>query len=131
MQTMRPPIMGTRHVVSAGHYLAAHAAFEILEAGGNAIDAGVAAGQEAGAHAKHAAPEAQVETGRLHLAVGQRCTEMDVAGRNQGLDGLGGLDAGAELQGRDPLGTIPLRSRDGRARQARGRVDRRRIPPEH
>ena len=44
MMTMRPPIMGTRHVVSAGHYLAAHAAFEILEAGGNAIDAGVAAG---------------------------------------------------------------------------------------
>ncbi|MBC7779664.1 MAG: gamma-glutamyltransferase [Proteobacteria bacterium] len=44
MQTMRPPIMGTRHVVSAGHYLAAHAAFEILEGGGNAIDAGVAAG---------------------------------------------------------------------------------------
>jgi gamma-glutamyltranspeptidase/glutathione hydrolase len=37
-------IMGTRHVVSAGHYLAAHAGFEILEAGGNAIDAGVAAG---------------------------------------------------------------------------------------
>ena len=36
--------MGTRHVVAAGHYLAAHAAFEILEAGGNAIDAGVAAG---------------------------------------------------------------------------------------
>lgn len=37
-------IMGTRHVAAAGHYLAAHAAFEILEAGGNAIDAGVAAG---------------------------------------------------------------------------------------
>lgn len=40
----RPAIMGTRHVVSAGHYLAAHAGFEILEAGGNAVDAGVAAG---------------------------------------------------------------------------------------
>ncbi len=40
----RLTIMGTRHVVAAGHYLAAHAAFEILEAGGNAIDAGVAAG---------------------------------------------------------------------------------------
>jgi gamma-glutamyltranspeptidase/glutathione hydrolase len=40
----RMTIMGTRHVVAAGHYLAAHAAFEILEAGGNAIDAGVAAG---------------------------------------------------------------------------------------
>ena len=40
----RPTIMGTRHVIAAGHYLGAHAGFEILEAGGNAIDAGVAAG---------------------------------------------------------------------------------------
>ena len=40
----RLSIMGTRHVVSAGHYLAAHAGFQVLEAGGNAIDAGVAAG---------------------------------------------------------------------------------------
>jgi gamma-glutamyltranspeptidase/glutathione hydrolase len=37
-------IMGSRHVISAGHYLATHAGFTILEAGGNAIDAGVAAG---------------------------------------------------------------------------------------
>ncbi len=44
MQTTRPPVMGTRHAVAAGHYLAAQAAFEVLEAGGNAIDAGVAAG---------------------------------------------------------------------------------------
>src|SRR5688500_12027927 len=40
----RPTIMGTRHMVAAGHYTAAHIAFQILEAGGNAIDAGVAAG---------------------------------------------------------------------------------------
>ena len=40
----RPAITGTRHMVSAGHYLAAHAGFEILESGGNAIDAGCAAG---------------------------------------------------------------------------------------
>ncbi|MDB5810066.1 MAG: Gamma-glutamyltransferase [Betaproteobacteria bacterium] len=40
----RPTIMGTRHVIAAGHYLAAHAGFKILEAGGNAVDAGVAAG---------------------------------------------------------------------------------------
>ncbi len=40
----RPTIHGTRHAVSAGHYLAASAAFSILEAGGNAIDAGCAAG---------------------------------------------------------------------------------------
>jgi len=44
MASSRMTIMGTRHVISAGHYLAAHAGFEILEAGGNAIDAGVAAG---------------------------------------------------------------------------------------
>lgn len=40
----RPTICGTRHAVSAGHYLAAAAGFTILESGGNAIDAGVAAG---------------------------------------------------------------------------------------
>jgi gamma-glutamyltranspeptidase/glutathione hydrolase len=40
----RPTVYGTRHAVSAGHYLAASAAFSVLEAGGNAIDAGCAAG---------------------------------------------------------------------------------------
>ena len=44
MPTYRPNITGTRHVISAGHHAAAHAGFAILEAGGNAIDAGVAAG---------------------------------------------------------------------------------------
>jgi gamma-glutamyltranspeptidase/glutathione hydrolase len=42
--SLRPTIAGTRHVVSAGHYLATQAAFQVLEGGGNAIDAGVAAG---------------------------------------------------------------------------------------
>lgn len=40
----RPLISGTSHAVSAGHPLAAQAAFRILEAGGNAVDAGAAAG---------------------------------------------------------------------------------------
>jgi len=40
----RPTIMGTRHMVAACQYLAAEAGFKILEAGGNAIDAGVATG---------------------------------------------------------------------------------------
>ena len=44
MKAHRPTIMGTRHMVSACQYLAAEAGFRILEAGGNAIDAGVAAG---------------------------------------------------------------------------------------
>ena len=37
-------LTGTRHMVAAGHYAAAHAGFLVLEAGGNAVDAGVAAG---------------------------------------------------------------------------------------
>jgi gamma-glutamyltranspeptidase/glutathione hydrolase len=40
----RPTVRGTRHVIAAGHYLAAQAGFRVLEGGGNAIDAGVAAG---------------------------------------------------------------------------------------
>lgn len=40
----RPALFGTRHMAVAAHYSAAHAAFAILEAGGNAVDAGVAAG---------------------------------------------------------------------------------------
>lgn len=40
----RPTITGTRHMVSACHYLAAQAGSRVLDAGGNAIDAGVAAG---------------------------------------------------------------------------------------
>jgi gamma-glutamyltranspeptidase/glutathione hydrolase len=44
MTSTRPTLYGTRHAISAGHYLAASAGFAILEAGGNAIDAGCAAG---------------------------------------------------------------------------------------
>ena len=40
----RPALRGTRHMVAAGHYGAAHAAFAVLEAGGNAVDAAVAGG---------------------------------------------------------------------------------------
>ena len=41
---MRPTVYGPRHAVSAGHYLASTAAMAVLENGGNAIDAGCAAG---------------------------------------------------------------------------------------
>ena len=44
IEALRPVIRGHRHAIVAGHYLAAEAGFAILEAGGNAIDAGVAAG---------------------------------------------------------------------------------------
>lgn len=42
--SLRPTLSGTRHMVSANHHLAAQAAFQILEAGGNAVDAGVCGG---------------------------------------------------------------------------------------
>src|SRR5438309_6467168 len=40
----RPCVMGITHTVAAGHYMSAQAGLQMLEAGGNAIDAGVAAG---------------------------------------------------------------------------------------
>ena len=44
IRTYRPLITGTTHMVSTGHYLATAAGYRILEQGGNATDAGVAAG---------------------------------------------------------------------------------------
>ncbi|MEX2529326.1 MAG: gamma-glutamyltransferase [Gemmatimonadota bacterium] len=43
VEPMRPDIFGTRGVVSTGNYRATIAGFEVLRAGGNAFDAGVAA----------------------------------------------------------------------------------------
>ena len=43
-ETARPLTRGTRQAIAAGHHLAARAGFEVLDHGGNAIDAGVAAG---------------------------------------------------------------------------------------
>ena len=43
-QTHRPTVMGQSQMVASGHYLASMAGWRLLEAGGNAVDAGVAAG---------------------------------------------------------------------------------------
>jgi gamma-glutamyltranspeptidase/glutathione hydrolase len=40
----RPNVMAHRHVVVSGHYYASLAGLQVLEAGGNAIDAGIATG---------------------------------------------------------------------------------------
>ena len=44
ISSYRPLITGVTHMVSSGHYLATAAGYRILEQGGNATDAGVAAG---------------------------------------------------------------------------------------
>src|SRR5437762_11765604 len=41
---LQPMFTGARFMISAGHYLATEAGWAVLQAGGNAIDAGVAAG---------------------------------------------------------------------------------------
>jgi gamma-glutamyltranspeptidase/glutathione hydrolase len=41
--SLRPTVMGSRHAVSSGHYLATLAAMRVLDGGGNAVDAGVTA----------------------------------------------------------------------------------------
>ena len=44
MPKYRARLMGTKYAVAAGHYLASQAALQILETGGNVVDAGVAGG---------------------------------------------------------------------------------------
>jgi gamma-glutamyltranspeptidase / glutathione hydrolase len=43
-EAMRPTLVGSEYMISAGHPLVAHVAAQVLERGGTAIDAGVAAG---------------------------------------------------------------------------------------
>lgn len=75
----RPTICGTRHAISAGHYLAAAAGFAILEAGGNAVDAGCAAGLALGV----LQPDLVSVAGVAPILI--RCAD----GQVESIDGLG------------------------------------------
>ncbi|MGI9336202.1 MAG: gamma-glutamyltransferase family protein [Gammaproteobacteria bacterium] len=86
---MRPLLSGTRHLISAGHYLAAHAGFEVLESGGNAIDAGVAAGLTLGVVQSDLVNIAGVAPIMLYLA--QRSEVLTISG-------LGTWPAAASLE---------------------------------
>lgn len=76
----RPTLAGTRHMVAAGHYLAAHAAFEILEAGGNAVDAGVAAGITMSVVQSEKVSFAGVAPIVVYLAAGRKLVSIDGLG---------------------------------------------------
>jgi gamma-glutamyltranspeptidase/glutathione hydrolase len=43
-ESLRPTLLGSRYTVSAGHPLVAEVAARVFDGGGNAVDAGVAAG---------------------------------------------------------------------------------------
>lgn len=92
-------VAGTRHMAVAGHTLAAHATFAVLEAGGNAIDAGVAGGIALGVVQSDLVNVAGVAPIMIRPAGGEAVT----------IDGLGhwprGLDA--ERFFRDHGGAIP------------------------
>ncbi|MEQ9333823.1 gamma-glutamyltransferase [Thalassobaculum sp.] len=92
-------VAGTRHMVVAGHYLAAHAAFTVLEAGGNAIDAGVAGGLALGVVQSDLVNIAGVAPIMIRTAAGETIT----------IDGLGGWPSALDPQSfcREHGGRIP------------------------
>lgn len=78
--SLRPTIAGLNHVVSAGHYLATQSAYQILEAGGNAIDAGVCAGLVLGVVQSDIVNIAGVAPIILHLAETQHVVTISGLG---------------------------------------------------
>ena len=98
---LQPLITGARHMISAGHYLATEAGHAILQAGGNAIDAGVAAGIALGVLHSDQVQFSGVAPMVIYLA--ERDEVVTIAG-------LGGWPKAARLDVlvNDHGGTIPL-----------------------
>lgn len=90
---------GFRHMASAGHALAARAADDILEAGGNAVDAGVAGGLVLGVVQSDYVNIAGVAPILIRMPTGEAVT----------IDGVGGWPALASVEQfqRDHGGEIP------------------------
>jgi gamma-glutamyltranspeptidase/glutathione hydrolase len=96
-----PVSLGHHYAVSAGHELAALAAFEVLEGGGNAVDAGVAAVLTLGVVYSDQVSIAGVAPMIVHLAdSGETWTIAGLGGWPKALDVDAFIDAHA--------GTIPL-----------------------
>ncbi len=98
---LQPQITGARHMIVAGHYLAAEAGHAVLEAGGNAIDAAVAAGIALGVVHSDQVNVAGVAPIIVHLA--ERGETVTIAG-------LGPWPAAARLEAfvAEHGGAIPL-----------------------
>ena len=106
METLpgQPMVMARRHMVVAGHYLAAEAGLRMLEAGGNAVDAGVAAGIALGV----------VHSDQVQFSgVAPMLVRMADTGEVRSVAGLGPWPRAASLElfrdrhgGRIPLGLL-------------------------
>lgn len=81
LTTWRPPFRARRHMVVAGHYLAAMAGLSILEAGGNAVDAGVAAGMCINVTQPDMTSFGGVAPTMIYLAGARRVVTIDGLGR--------------------------------------------------
>ncbi|SCE96451.1 gamma-glutamyltransferase 2. Threonine peptidase. MEROPS family T03 [Micromonospora haikouensis] len=94
-----PTVLGTRHAVSSGHYLASSAALAILDAGGNAVDAGCCAGMALAVLHADEVNFAGVAPIMIRMADGTTVS----------IDGLGVWPAGipADLFQREHGGAIP------------------------
>jgi gamma-glutamyltranspeptidase/glutathione hydrolase len=98
---LQPQITGARHMIVAGHYLATQAGHAVLEAGGNAVDAAVAAGIALGVVHSDQVNVAGVAPIIVHLA--ERGETVTIAG-------LGPWPEAARLERfvDEHAGTIPL-----------------------
>ena len=98
---LQPMITGARYMIAAGHYLATEAGHAILQAGGNAIDAGVAAGIALGVVHSDQVQFSGVAPMVIYLA--ERDEVVTIAG-------LGGWPRATRLDSfvHDHGGTIPL-----------------------
>ena len=77
---MQPPIHATHHMIASGHHLATQAGYEVLEAGGNAVDAGVAAGIALGVVHSDLVQYAGVAPIMIYLADDDRVTTFSGLG---------------------------------------------------
>ena len=77
---MQPPVHATHHMVSSGHHLATQAGYEVLEGGGNAVDAGVAAGIALGVLLSDLVQFAGVAPVMIYLAEEDRVTTLSGLG---------------------------------------------------
>ena len=114
-RSFRPTVTGNVHAVSSGQYLATTAGFRILEQGGNAIDAGVAAGI-----ALNVVLPASTSFGGVAPILIYSATDKKV----HSISGLGSVASGGKRQ----LLHRTARREDGARRRA---MRRNRRPPTH